>query len=111
MRRSTEQPSVEAAQRSAKEQTSDPEDEVDTGLFSEDSELNSTQGIVSQASVHTSGNILLLLPPERPSVNQVMLESNRPILVGDLKAAASMNENSTKLADPEGSETSWYSRL
>jgi len=101
---STDQPSVETAQRSAKEQTSDPKDEVDTDSISEDSELNSTQGMVSQASGHASGNILPLLPPERPSVNQVMLESNRPILVGDLKAAASMNENFQSLADSEGLE-------
>ena len=101
---STDQPSVETAQRSAKEQTSDPEDEVDTDSFSEKSELNNTQGMVSQASGHASGNILPLLPPERPSVNQVMLESNRPILVGDLKAAASMNENLQNLADSEGLE-------
>ena len=101
---STDQPSADAAQRSAKEQTSDPKDEADTDAFLEDSEINSTQAMVPQASGHTSGNILPLLPPERPSVNQVMLESNRPILVGDLKAAASMNENFQNLADSEGLE-------
>ncbi|MBH74096.1 MAG: hypothetical protein CMM57_10690 [Rhodospirillaceae bacterium] len=105
-RRSTsmDQTSSEAGQRSATEQTSDPKDEADTESFPEDPEVNSTQGMVSQESGHTSGNILPLLPPERPSVNQVMLESNRPILVGDLKAAASMNENLQNLADSEGLE-------
>ena len=35
-------------------------------------------------------------------MNQVMLESKRPILVGDLKAAGSINDQITKPAESDG---------
>ena len=87
--KSTHQPSEKAAQKSAEKPSSDSRDNADSRELQEGSETNTTQSEALQSSGKTSGNILPLLPPEQPLMNQVMLESKRPILVGDLKGADS----------------------
>ena len=99
---STHQPYEKAAQRPVEKPTSDSRDEADSGEPEDGPETDATQSVLSQSSGRTSGNILPLLPPEQPLMNQVMLESKRPILVGDLKAAGSINDQIHKLAESDG---------
>lgn len=100
--KSTHQPSEKAAQRSAEKPISDSRDDADSGELQEGSETNTAQSDALQSSGKTSGNILPLLPPEQPLMNQVMLESKRPILVGDLKAADSNNVQIHEFAASDG---------
>ena len=99
---STHQPNEKAAQRSTEKPISDSRDEADSDELKDGAETDTTQSVVSQSSGSVSGNILPLLPPEQPLMNQVMLESKRPILVGDLKAAGSINDQITKPAESDG---------
>ena len=99
---STQQPNEKASQKSAEKPISDSRDEADFGEPKEGPETNTTQSAVSQPQGSTSGKILPLLPPEQPLMNQVMLESKRPILVGDLKAAGSINDQIYKPAESDG---------
>ena len=100
--KSTHQPSERAVQRSAEKPISDSRDDGDSGERQEGSETITTQSEALQSSGKTSGNILPLLPPEQPLMNQVMLESKRPILVGDLKAADSTNDQIHEFAASDG---------
>ena len=99
---STHQPNEKAAQRSTEKPISVSRDEADSGELKEGPETNTSHSEVSQSPGSTSGKILPLLPPEQPLMNQVMLESKRPILVGDLKAAGSFNDQITKPAESDG---------
>ena len=100
--KSTHQPSEKAAQKSAEKPSSDSRDNADSRELQEGSETNTTQSEALQSSGKTSGNILPLLPPEQPLMNQVMLESKRPILVGDLKAADTFNDQIHEFAASDG---------
>ena len=100
--KSTHQPSEKAAQRSAEKPISDSRNDADSGELQEESETDTTQSEALQSSGKTSGNILPLLPPEQPLMNQVMLESKRPILVGDLKAADTFNDQIHEFAASDG---------
>ena len=99
---STHQPNEKAAQRSTEKPISDSRDEADSDELKEGPETNTSHSEVSQSPGSTSGKILPLLPPKQPLMNQVMLESKRPILVGDLKAAGSINDQITKPAESDG---------
>ena len=99
---STHQPNEKAAQRSTEKPISDSRDEADSDELKEGPEINTSHSEVSQSPGSTSGKILPLLPPKQPLMNQVMLESKRPILVGDLKAAGSINDQITKPAESDG---------
>ena len=99
---STHQPYEKAAQSPAEKPISDSRNEADSGEPEDGAETGTTQSVVSQSSGSVSGNILPLLPPEQPLMNQVMLESKRPILVGDLKAASSINGQIHISAESDG---------
>ncbi len=99
---STEPPLEETVSGSIKKDISDQVDEADSDELAKGFEDNSADVPVSQASENISGNILPLLPPERPSMNQVMLESKRPILIGDLKPSVSISDHMQSLTDSEG---------
>ncbi|HBW84766.1 MAG TPA: hypothetical protein DEF79_12070 [Gammaproteobacteria bacterium] len=99
---STEPHLEETARRTTKKDISDQGDEADSDELAEGFEDNSARGAVLQASENISGKILPLLPPDRPSMNQVMLESKRPILIGDLKPSVSINDHIQSLTDSEG---------
>lgn len=99
---STHQPNEKAAQRSTEKPISNSRDEADSDELKEGPETNTSHSEVSQSPGSTSGKILPLLPPKQPLMNQVMLESKRPILVGDLKAAGSINDQITKPAESDG---------
>ena len=94
-----ESPSEQATRKSIKKQMPDPRDDAGSGDLTQEPDDVSTQNLISHASGHKSGNILPLLPPERSAMNQVMLESKRPILVGELKATAPQNDHIQNLAD------------
>ena len=99
---STHQPHEKATQRPTEKSISDSRDEAESDELKEGPETNTLHSAVSQSPGSTGGKILPLLPPEQPLMNQVMLESKRPILVGDLKAAGSINDQITKPAELDG---------
>lgn len=99
---STHQPYEKAAQSPAEKPISDSRNGADSGEPEDGAETDTTQSVVSQSSGSVSGNILPLLPPEQPLMNQVMLESKRPILVGDLKAASAINDQIHISAESDG---------
>ena len=99
---STHQPYEKAAQSPAEKPISDSRNEADSGEPEDGAKTGTTQSVVSQSSGSVSDNILPLLPPEQPLMNQVMLESKRPILVWDLKAASSINGQIHVLAESDG---------
>ena len=99
---STHQPYEKAEQRPSEKPISDSRDEADSSEPEDGPETATTQSVVSQSSGSISGNILPLLPPGQPLMNQVMLESKRPILVGDLKATGDINDQIHKLAESDG---------
>ena len=98
---STHQPYEKAEQRPSEKPISDSRDEADSSE-PDGPETATTQSVVSQSSDSISGNILPLLPPRQPLMNQVMLESKRPILVGDLKATGDINDQIHKLGESDG---------
>ena len=99
---STHQPYEKAEQRPSEKPISGSRDEADSSELEDGPETATTQSVVSQSSGSISGNILPLLPPGQPLMNQVMLESKRPILVGDLKATGDINDQIHRLAESDG---------
>ena len=99
---STHQPYEKGEQRPSEKQISGSRDEADSSEPEDGPETATTQSVVSQSSGSISGNILPLLPPGQPLMNQVMLESKRPILVGDLKATGDINDQIHNLAESDG---------